>query len=348
VLAPPPAYGSSAPRLQTPATAAMVSRRSLYPMAVSALLPVALLLLATAASALSWRTSSDAVWAPGCDFPSAADIGRRSVRGEDCSGACGRVSGCTHFVWSRGTCYFKGGPISRGAAFSTSVPGAVCGVMKGAAATPTVPSEARRFVPIFRFDDGAGDSCFPDDKRKISSRDGNCAAFRRNAPVFVSTATCGDYTVFKYNLWYGKQLTCFLNFGRGTNDNEYVEVWLKGGAIAWVGYYQHNGLYYRRVKSNGSGMAGNRPVVHIGKNSHGAYHWGCTGNPFSRNFCTGGCAYWDDFRNSRKGRYVLDQPVLYVDPTPRAIDCNAPVCTKGHSKLRLPANSACYGVERGW
>jgi len=220
--------------------------------------------------------------------------------------------------------------------------------MKGAAATPTVPSEARRFVPIFRYDDGAGDSCFPDDKRKISSRDGSCAAFRRNAPVFVSTATCGAYTVFKYNLWYGKQRSCFLNFGSGTNDNEYVEVWLKGGAIDRVGYYQHNGLYYRRVKSNGSGMAGNRPVVHIGKNSHGAYHWGCTGNPFSKNFCTGGCAYWDDFRNSRKGRYVLDQPVLYVDPTPRAIDCNAPVCTKGHSKLPKVKNSACYGVERGW
>lgn len=95
-------------------------------------------------------------------------------------------------------------------------------------------------------------------------------------------------------------------------------------------------------------MDGNRPVVHIGKNSHGAYHWGCTGNPFAANFCTGGCLYWDDFRNSRKGRYVLDRPLLLVDRTPRAIDCNAPLCTEGHAKEPLPKDSACYGAYRGW
>lgn len=150
-----------------------------------------------------------------------------------------------------------------------------------------VSDKARQFVPIFRFDDGAGGSCFPDDKRRAATRDGTCASHRRDAPVFVSSTMCGEYKVYKYNLWYGKQQpcqqSCFLGFGSGTNDNEYVDVWLVRGAIKRVGYHQHNGLYFRDVKKGGSGMSGNRPVVYIGKNSQEAYHWGCTGNLFSSN-----------------------------------------------------------------
>lgn len=110
-----------------PRTVAAATARSVVPLLLVAA-------MATAVSALRWRTSSDAVWAAGCDWSSKGDIGRASTTGEACSGACGRTAGCTHFTWSTytgtGTCYFKGGHVSLSDAFPTSVPGAVCGLMR--------------------------------------------------------------------------------------------------------------------------------------------------------------------------------------------------------------------------
>ncbi|GAB0496249.1 hypothetical protein MMPV_009225 [Pyropia vietnamensis] len=101
-----------------------------------ALLTVVLVAAAStvAAASFSWRISADAVWAHGCDFSSANDIGYVSVSGEKCSSACGRVPRCTHFVWSTASgsprCHLKRGEVTTRDAFATTVPDAVCGVMR--------------------------------------------------------------------------------------------------------------------------------------------------------------------------------------------------------------------------
>lgn len=43
-----------------------------------------------------------------CDF-SGNDIGNLAVSGEYCSGECAKFSGCTHYSWANGVCYFKSG-----------------------------------------------------------------------------------------------------------------------------------------------------------------------------------------------------------------------------------------------
>lgn len=327
-------------------------RGGLRPLVALPLAVAAVLVFASAAAALSWRESADAFWAHGCDFPSDRDSGRSSTRGEDCSGACGRSAGCTHFVWSFGTCYFKTGPRGRGDATVTAVPGAVCGLMKSPASGGTVvplpaPVFPSRYLPIFRFDDGAGSSCFPDDKRQAATRDGTCRGWDPHAPVFYATARCGDMVVYQYGLWYGKQRSCFLGFGAHGDDNEYVQVWVSAssGAVVKVRFNQHNGYYFKARGSSLQLVASTRPVVYIGKNSHGAYHFGCDGKFWTGGAkCVGGCTYWDDFRNSAKQRYILTSGRLVRDPSPREIACDVAECTPGHSNKRaVIKNGACYG-----
>ena len=60
-------------------------------------------------------------WAFACDFPG-GDIGNAQIRGEDCGGRCSSTSGCTHFTWTTyngGTCWMKGGSVSKTQAVST-------------------------------------------------------------------------------------------------------------------------------------------------------------------------------------------------------------------------------------
>ncbi|PXF41168.1 hypothetical protein BWQ96_09110 [Gracilariopsis chorda] len=333
-----------------------------------------LLLLSLAAAVLvadgfNWQTSSDAMWAMNCDFRG-NDVGSAQMRGEDCSRACDLKRDCSHFAWTRyngGTCWFKNGrSVSQSSAIPNPDPGAVCGILRSLliangrdsfGMTPHDPfANARPYLPIFRFDDDAGGWCFPDDKE--AQRDKVCnGRFDRRAPVYVHSKQCGQYTVYQYNLWYGWQKGCvnqLFGGGRHGDDNEYVQVWTLGpsGPVARVRYNQHNGYYFREP-GRGAEMHGSRPVVYIGKIAHGAYHRGCTGGKFwqtlipnrGTDFCVGGCAYWDDFRNSEDGNFVMDEGTLRKDPSPREIDCDAPNCTPGHNSWRSPKSAACFGLN---
>lgn len=350
----PAPHSFRSPRSDLPLLSAM----TIMAMRLAALASLCFMLTASVA-AFSWQRSSDAIWAHGCDYVG-RDIGNARVRAEDCSNACGRYVGCNHFAWTLhagGTCWFKGGA-SKPRAIISRKAGAVCGRMTTVApvtvTTTTGPDRLRAYLPIFRFDDGAGSACFPDDKRLISSRDGKCRDWDPSAPVFYTIARCGIYTVYQYHLWYGKQKSCvtfdFVNISGSAhgNDREYVEVWVHilTGAVSKVRFDQHAGYYF---KSPGSTMQmkGTRPVVYIGKNAHGAYHLGCNRGGSGGTYCEGGCTYWNDFRDTRRSRYVLSAPTLLRDPTPKGVDCNARECTPSHLHTRSShrGDTACYGLH---
>ena len=81
------------------------------------------------------------------------------------------------------------------------------------------------------------------------------------------------------------------------------------GQVAKVVFHQHDGHYTRRHAVLGTyDTEGDRPIVYIRKIAHGSYHAHCDGRCTftefftqgclgSVNYCQGGCAYWDDFRN---------------------------------------------------
>lgn len=336
------------------------------------------LVLIHASHAIEWQTSPDAYWALGCDFVG-GDIGSAAVSGELCSSACSKVKMCTHFSWTLyngGTCWYKSSPgVSKSESIASSRPSSMCGILRSTTDSPPEPeapivghqtlTSREKYLPVFRFDGAAGSYCFPDDKREFASRNEKCNTFDRMAPVFVSSKICGKYDVYQYNLWYGWQKACAevsdlapvlpvaglvddVGFGGfHDDDNEYVQVWVSRdtGDVSWVRYNQHNGYYFRGV-DEGAEMKGSRAVVYIGKIAHGAYHRGCTGNPFrgGTRKCLGFCGYWDDFRNPN-GEYELDQGAIVDDPSPRDIDCDPGMCKPGHSSSRALTSSSCYGVD---
>lgn len=322
------------------------------------LLILTVTLIHNARAACNGQISTDAIWARACDS-SGNDIG--SAKCEACSGAFYKNRDCSHFSWARfddRTCPIKGGRITeKNKAIVNPRPASVCGVPRARPDSLNL-NDARLYLPTFRFDDASGNYCFPDDKQAKPSRDNTCASFSRSAPVYAHAKTCGEYTVYQYSLWYGLQKECFnltsmVGFGKHGDDNEYVQVWVKGktGPVAKVRYNQHNGFYFRDA-GKGAEVQGKRAVVHIGKVAHGAYHRGCTGGSFwnafkpssGTEFCAGGCGYWDDFRNSRKSKYVLDNGKLHEDPSPRDIDCDAPSCDSRHSSWRSPMSASCFGL----
>ena len=89
-----------------------------------------------ASSAINWQPDN---WALGCDF-NGGDIGSAQVRGEDCGAECAKKSGCTHFTWTSfndGTCWMKGGPVSKSDAVSAEDQGTVCGIVSGQGPAPS-------------------------------------------------------------------------------------------------------------------------------------------------------------------------------------------------------------------
>jgi len=69
-------------------------------------------------------------WALGCDF-TGGDIGNVQVPGDQCGGKCRSTAGCTHFTWTGfngGTCWMKGGAVSKADAIATGDTSMTCGV----------------------------------------------------------------------------------------------------------------------------------------------------------------------------------------------------------------------------
>ncbi|KAJ3403271.1 hypothetical protein CcCBS67573_g04045 [Chytriomyces confervae] len=91
-------------------------------------------------SSINWNNAADGgYWALNCDW-TGGDIANAQVSGEQCGSKCATTSGCTHFTWtsaSGGTCWMKGGNVSKGQAFATTKDSAVCGAVSGTAPTQT-------------------------------------------------------------------------------------------------------------------------------------------------------------------------------------------------------------------
>ena len=64
--------------------------------------------------------------------------------------------------------------------------------------------------PVFRFDGGAANNCFPDEA--TNANNGHCAPFRPGAPVYYAIARCGDYLKLAWHLWYKSWKRTFAKF----------------------------------------------------------------------------------------------------------------------------------------
>lgn len=176
--------------------------------------------------------------------------------------------------------------------------------------TTTAPSknfvsDSARFAPVYFFDGKGPENCLPD--WPSDTNDNTCrTSFLSNTPVFVEYDICDTFEVYTFWLWYGQQKECIVFEGGHGNDWEHVSVFVTGGSVQKVIFYQHSGWYTRRRGTYES--SGERPHVYIGKTAHGSYHAPCDGvcsfSEFVRNrclgsvnYCQGGCGYWDDFRN---------------------------------------------------
>ena len=176
----------------------------------------------------------------------------------------------------------------------------------GSIAFANFVQESVKFAPIYRFDGSSASFCYPD--YPSSQNDGRCyGQLSDNTPSFVQKTYCHPWTVYTYWLWYGKQKQCIKFFDKGHGDDwEHVSVYTLNGKTTGVMYFQHKGWYSRSYPH--FERSGQRPIVYIGKVSHGSYHVGCNGKCSIKNFftkgclgsakyCQGGCGYWDDFRN---------------------------------------------------
>ena len=218
-------------------------------------------------------------------------------------------------------------------------------------------SAGYRYLPIFKFDGSQSEYCYPD--WPSSQNDNRCLTYlNRNAPVFCQVDTCEGYTVYTFWLWYGqqKEYIIFFDDGHG-NDWEHVSVYVNknNGQVAKVVFHQHDGHYTRCRGTYDTEVE--RPIVYVGKIAHGSYHaycnsccsftefftQGCLG---SVNYCQGGCAYWDDFRNPgaelRDARiYPLKRgQIVEGSKRPDRQVCGIGTC-KGVSH-RAPAHAGCW------
>lgn len=175
---------------------------------------------------------------------------------------------------------------------------------------------ARTYAPRIRFDQqfgtGSGEQskCFPSDpavyyeKRaqgvsavNLCNKDYSTIANNR-VPIYYMAKQCGTNTVIiRYWFFYAWQSTCALDaFGQHAADWESVAVLIVNGQLARVAFYQHGGWYARNA-GNFQTVGGTHPVAYAGKNAHGSYH---------DDGGSGGCLYFEDFRNPGSNDYHMD------------------------------------------
>ncbi|XP_073232419.1 uncharacterized protein [Porites lutea] len=171
---------------------------------------------------------------------------------------------------------------------------------------------ARAHIPYLRFDGGArAKHCWPDEAK--DSNDGKCKDFNSKAPIYYDVVDCADkYRKLVWWFWYGRQNPCTGSSGAHDNDWEHITInFIKDGSGAWkqdsVTWFQHDGWYTRRNTAKS-------PSVYVGKNAHGSYDNWCDGRGFvwEQDYCAGGCGYWDDFRNDKKGRRWTPTNIKHV------------------------------------
>ena len=79
---------------------------------------------------ITWQLGQFGSWAKGCDFY-ANDYKSAIISYDKCAQKCSNTNGCTHYVWSSGTCYLKNGAISQANAIYTNDFSMHCGILRG-------------------------------------------------------------------------------------------------------------------------------------------------------------------------------------------------------------------------
>ncbi|PJZ70427.1 hypothetical protein CH373_04960 [Leptospira perolatii] len=174
---------------------------------------------------------------------------------------------------------------------------------------------AHQFAPRLRFDQefgtGSGDQskCFPSDPQTyfeqraqgvepvaLCNKDYSPIA-NNQVPIFYMASQAGTNAVLiRYWFFYAWQSTCFLSAGSHAADWESMAVLVVNGQLKRTAFYQHGGWY---VKEQGTfeTVNGTHPVGYVGKNAHGTFH--DSGG-------SGGCLYFEDFRNPGGNDYHMD------------------------------------------
>ncbi|HOD16626.1 MAG TPA: hypothetical protein PKI31_18040 [Spirochaetota bacterium] len=174
---------------------------------------------------------------------------------------------------------------------------------------------AQQFAPRLRFDQefgtGSGEQskCFPGDPgtyyeqralgvEPVELCNKSYASIANNqVPVYYMAKQAGTNTVvIRYWYFYAWQSTCFTSFGSHSADWESMAVLIVDGQLRRVAFYQHGGWYSRNTGSFET-VGGTHPVAYVGKNAHGSYH--DSGG-------SGGCLYFEDFRNPGGNDYHMD------------------------------------------
>ncbi len=178
-----------------------------------------------------------------------------------------------------------------------------------------VPAMAQQFAPRIRFDQGFGggsgnqSKCFPSDPGVYYQQRAQGAAAQslcnqdystiqnNQVPIYYMADRVGtNAVVIRYWFFYAYQSTCFASFGSHPADWESVAVLVVNGELQRAAFYQHGG-WYTKERGQFQTVNGTHPVAYAGKNSHGSYH---------DDGGSGGCLYFEDFRNPGGADYRMD------------------------------------------
>jgi hypothetical protein len=186
-------------------------------------------------------------------------------------------------------------------------------------ATPAAGAEpaalAAKFAPRLRFDQetttGSGQSskCFPSDPgvyfaaraagaspQSLCNKDYASVASHQVPTYYIASSLGGGAVIIRYWFFYAWQSTCFGGLGDHAADWESMAVLLVDGQLTRVAYWQHGG-WYSRERGQLQLVDGSHPVGYVGKNSHGTYH---------DDGGSGGCLYFEDYRNPGGADYHMD------------------------------------------
>jgi hypothetical protein len=174
---------------------------------------------------------------------------------------------------------------------------------------------AHELAPRLRFDQetttgsGAQSKCFPSDAGEyyearargvdpVALCNEDYGTLQRNeVPIYYQASQIGTNTVLiRYWFFYAWQSTCFLSAGSHAADWESMVVLAVDGRLERVAFYQHGG-WYSREPGDYETVFGTHPVGYVGKNAHGTYH---------DDGGSGGCLYFEDFRNPGGRDYHMD------------------------------------------
>ena len=144
-------------------------------------------------------------------------------------------------------------------------------------------------------------SKFENGKRVLPNYSPSWRSFNRNdMGVSYTVVHCNERTKIVYHIFYKGQRTC--GFGQGDHEGDWERVTMELTSdfsnIYRVRYNQHSGFFTRGMGHfpYSSENGGIHPKVYVGKNSNGSYN---------DDGGSGGCAYWEDYRNVGNSNKVL-------------------------------------------